>query len=436
LVNVLGQELGGESIDVVVVTALAEEQEAVLDALGNAERRRWGPREVHLGSVEGKRVLVLPWAGMGNPGAAFEVMRAVTSWRAHNLMLVGIAGGLATAGVGYGDVLVPEQIVGYEPGRIGPHGVEPRYESYRPDHFLLEITRSVAGSPWAAAVGVARPEEPTGTSTIFFGPVLSGEKVVAEGTALDMHRRVWPHAVGVEMEGLGTALASYRTEAKLLMVKGVSDLADSEKNDRWRAYAAAAAARFAVEVIRRLPTGGVDTVAGTFRWRRRVWWLVVTGVVLAAAAQLTLLDPPWRTAGAASTQVVSSHCEYRRALADTIRVCVQLVTTTEHSGRIRLRGSGVLDHVRGPNANATWFSVESLRVYRYDERARREIGFGTSSGAVGESHIEATSDNEYTPQCNFGFRAVMAFTITWPDRSQPAEKDFSTPTNSTYWSLC
>jgi hypothetical protein len=83
---------------------------------------------------------------------------------------------------------------------------------------------------------------------VHFGPVLSGEKIVADSGALAAHRKAWPKARGVEMEGLGTAVA-HHGDTRFVLIKAVSDLADRAKDDRWHGYAAEAAARFAVEVI-------------------------------------------------------------------------------------------------------------------------------------------------------------------------------------------
>jgi bDLD-like protein len=85
----------------------------------------------------------------------------------------------------------------------------------------------------------------------FFGPVFSGEKVMADQAGIDALKLDWPKAIGVEMEGLGVAAASYRGGPGFLIVKAVSDFADFAKNDDWQPYAAASAACFAVAVLRR-----------------------------------------------------------------------------------------------------------------------------------------------------------------------------------------
>jgi len=173
---------------------------------------------------------------------------------------VGIAGGARDKG-GYlrlGDVLVPEQVVGYELAKVHDTGPERRYEVYRPAPELIEAAKSVTPAEWALTVAVPRPDGESGRTLprVHFGPVLSGEKVIADEALMASLRVGWPKAVGVEMEGLGVALASYRGGPGFLLVKAVCDFADRTKDDAWHPYAAEAAARFAVALIARLGPAG------------------------------------------------------------------------------------------------------------------------------------------------------------------------------------
>jgi len=243
----------GRLTDVVVLTALLEEHAAVLAAVRGAGAAFLdGGQEPTRVNIDGVSVTILPPVGMGNAPAAAEVGRAVQAWQPVYVVLVGITGGLRPH-VQLGDVLVADQVVGYEQARIGPQGPEWRYEVYRPSHRLIDTARVVAGSDWADSIRTARPIDHRGTRlpAVHFGPVLSGEKVVADSRDLAAHIKVWPKARGVEMEGFGTAVATHHGDTRFILVKGVSDLADPTKDDRWHPYAAEAAARFALELIRR-----------------------------------------------------------------------------------------------------------------------------------------------------------------------------------------
>jgi nucleoside phosphorylase len=253
---------GPTAIGTIILTALPEEEEAVVRVLGNCVTHRWRGHDLHVGSRNGHRVLVSTLGTMGNVGSAQATEHAVAIWNPARIMIVGIAGGARGVGgdLRLGDVLVPDQVVGYEIGKVRTAGLERRYEVYRPSKELLDVARSVTPAEWAIDVVMPRPDGESGRTLprAHFGPVFSGEKVIADDATMVELRSVWPKAIGTEMEGLGVALASYRGGPGFLLVKAVCDFADPAKDDDWHRYAAEAAARFAVAVLARLdlPTAG------------------------------------------------------------------------------------------------------------------------------------------------------------------------------------
>jgi nucleoside phosphorylase len=247
---------GEPRFDVVILTALAVEEEAVVQALGNCSVHQRRGQSLRFGDVAGQRVLVFPIGGMGNAGAAQAAQRVIGIWNPARIMLVGICGGVRSASddVRLGDVLVPDQVVGYELGKVTPGGTARRYEAYRPDIELLSRARSIQPGEWVHTIATPRPDQSVRTyPLVHVGPVLSGDKVVADPAALDRLRLAWPQAVGVEMESLGVALAAYRNGPGFLVVKAISDFADNAKDDDWHRYSAEAAARFAIAVLGSAP---------------------------------------------------------------------------------------------------------------------------------------------------------------------------------------
>jgi nucleoside phosphorylase len=243
--------------DAVILTALKEEHDAVANALGDCEMQRWRGRTLYSGQVGALRVLAFPMGGMGNPGSAHAATLVISVWKPAYLVLVGIAGGIRQPSddLRLGDVLVPDRLVGYESAKIRPEGPELRHEVFRPSWELLQTAQHLEPHDWALSIATTRPDGHGGRviPRAFFGPVFSGEKVLADRDAIAGLQEGWSKAIGVEMEGLGVAVASYRGGPGFLMVKGVSDFADSAKNDAWHAYAAESAARFAVAALRNAP---------------------------------------------------------------------------------------------------------------------------------------------------------------------------------------
>jgi nucleoside phosphorylase len=248
-------------VDVVILTALPEEHDAVVRALGQGKDRSWRGYSLHEANVGGTNVIALPIGGMGNAGSAHAATLAIGIWNPAAILLVGITGGIRASDpdLQLGDVLVPEQIVGYEQGKHRETGLERRFQVQLPSWNLVQTARGLRPDDWAAQITESRPDGTTGSvvPAVFFGPIMSGEKVVAaEDVTADL-RRSWPKAVGIEMEGVGAALAAYRGGPEFLMVKAVSDYADTTKEDNWHPYAAEAAARFAVSVLQRCDYRGL-----------------------------------------------------------------------------------------------------------------------------------------------------------------------------------
>ncbi|KAI1748716.1 nucleoside phosphorylase domain-containing protein [Xylaria castorea] len=82
-------------------------------------------------------------------------------------------------------------------------------------------------------------------SNIHYGLIASGDKVMRSAVKRDEEvRNLGEDVLCFEMEAAGLA-----TEYSCLVVRGISDYADSHKNDAWQHYAAAAAAACTKEIL-------------------------------------------------------------------------------------------------------------------------------------------------------------------------------------------
>jgi nucleoside phosphorylase len=275
----------GEDADVVLLCALDLERDALLAALGPTGIHQRLASTVHSTVVGGHRVVVPPATGMGNVASAAAAQQAIDVWNPRFLLLVGIAAGISGK-VALGDLLIPDKIVGYEAGKLTPAGLDPDPDPYRPDYRLLAAAKAVESAEWAAGIVVARPDASARTPVPWVGTVHTGEKVVADDHTADDLRTGWRRTIGFEMESLGVALAAYRNGPGFLMIKGVCDHADPAKGDDWQPYAADAAARFGVAVLRRAPA-----VAGARRQAVRPMPALFTGRTKIAFADR--LGPDW-----------------------------------------------------------------------------------------------------------------------------------------------
>jgi hypothetical protein len=93
-----------------------------------------------------------------------------------------------------------------------------------------------------------------GAGLTFMGPIASGNILLKDPVSRDRLRD--QHGVkAVEMEGSGIADATWEHGVGYLVVRGICDYCDSNKNDEWHVYAAIVAAAYARAVIERMAGG-------------------------------------------------------------------------------------------------------------------------------------------------------------------------------------
>jgi nucleoside phosphorylase len=83
---------------------------------------------------------------------------------------------------------------------------------------------------------------------VHYGTILSGNTVIKSKTKRDELRQLYG-GIAVEMEAAGMM-----TRLPVAVIRGISDFADSSKDDKWQPYAAITAAAYAKEVLLRLPS--------------------------------------------------------------------------------------------------------------------------------------------------------------------------------------
>jgi nucleoside phosphorylase len=243
--------------DFLIVCALQKERRAILDQLNGLNSESTGGQYdwTNFNQVDGQKatIAVVTLAEMGNVQAGIATTRAIMEFKPFYVILAGIAGGVRTKSRQLGDLLIAEQILGYEYGKVANGVIRRRYKVLRPAFELTMTTFDIEKTNWSAKIKVPRPEETADQRPkIHRGVVASGEKVVADNHLMGELAAVWHELIGIEMEAYGTALATYQANDSpgMLMVKGICDWADKSKGDMWQEYASAASAAFVIELLR------------------------------------------------------------------------------------------------------------------------------------------------------------------------------------------
>lgn len=268
-------------IDFLLVTALELELDAVLSQLDDPveyyPRDELRPSYCATVPADGGgryRVVAMTVSGMGNTEAALAASAMIGLWKPNAVIMIGIAAGMPKKGsVRPGDVLIAEYIFDYEPAKLTPGGPEHRSRQLPVDQTLWHRALAYRRSDWHSRVNTPRPSEGINSEPIrvHFGPLASGEKVIADEAAMRELLSRCPKLIGVEMESSGVARAALQqaNPARFIAIRSVSDLGDVAKGDGWQPYAAAVAAAFAVGFLHYGPLDpvGVSRRAGAERVR-------------------------------------------------------------------------------------------------------------------------------------------------------------------------
>lgn len=183
---------------------------------------KWSDKEIPV---------VIIQTNMGSEGihGCFNETKKALKWLPHlkYIFAVGVCGGIKGK-VKLGDVVVSKAIQSYT--YIKPTNKMMIIRSERTEcadeefyHFLSRAANT-----------------PDGTK---FGLVLSANVLVADDEFQLKLLEACPEAKVIEMEGHGIAKACKKKNIEILVVKGVSDLGDSNKDDTWQPQAAMNAAR-------------------------------------------------------------------------------------------------------------------------------------------------------------------------------------------------
>lgn len=280
---------------VIVVTVVDEEMSAALQEFGAAiEVAGSGCWAIATSDKAVYPVLVAQSADRSNMPTLETVRDLIEDWQPECILLAGIAGGIVRAtengdrltGPKPGDVVCAEYIhYGEYTKRVNGKRLNRYYPLAQPDSHLIQTqVKPLARVQWYQSLPERPDGEPGKAPEVQFGEIVALEFLAGDAASEDQREIFgqYDHALAVDMESAGVARAMHRASTTVhyrpvwLCVRGISDrtAADQTAQDliagdndderrKWRAYAAAAAARFSRHIVQRLvaeprPPGGDD----------------------------------------------------------------------------------------------------------------------------------------------------------------------------------
>lgn len=252
-----------ELVDFIVFTALKEEYLAVIQSfkilkthIQNYEKP-FRHTLIDLGneisdhSPKPLRGIVAYSPDMGRLESAIACQEILYFFQPKIFFLVGLVGGFQKNNVHLGDILIATSIIDYERQRIDNEGSLIRWRTHNINNSLLDEMRIIS-SNWIDLIEEKHIR--TRLPEIHFGPIFSGEKIIASTPKVEELLEFHPSAIGIEMEGTGVATLLERRNMiqNFCMIRGVSDLANENKridSAKWTEFACNVSAAFAVSML-------------------------------------------------------------------------------------------------------------------------------------------------------------------------------------------
>lgn len=221
---------------IVIQTALALEQEAVLSKLSNVSDYihpvsktiyKFGNYISHGNKLQ----IFVGRTNQTNINAGIETERIIQHFNPSYIFFVGVAGGLKDVTVG--DIVIGSDVYGYERGKEKEEFF-PRpqfgFSSYELEQLAVTFSNSNAWQKQSSSFLNTKFHRKIST---YSGTIASGEKVVGSISSglYQFLKANCSHALAVEMEGLGflEACRPYPL-IKSLLIRGISDLVDGKEN--------------------------------------------------------------------------------------------------------------------------------------------------------------------------------------------------------------
>ncbi len=229
--------------DFAILTIVDEEARAVRKGFQMVEDRvriinnRYYDEAVFRSNGNDFRIVHTQCANQGNVSMALSVVELIKAFNPTHLVLLGIAGSIRNK-INLCDVVIGNDVLYYESRKENDGGtVERRLRDFNVSFEMINhIThyRSISEQPFAAAEG-----SPSETFNLHVAPIGTGEAVIGNKLS-DI--RDWLFSVNsktgaVETEAAGFSAAFSETTHNIndiLIIRGISDKADVDKDDKWR----------------------------------------------------------------------------------------------------------------------------------------------------------------------------------------------------------
>lgn len=204
---------------IAIIGAMDEEVTSLTQALANTheEQNRFSDLPIFTGQLRGKNV-VIARCGIGKVNAALATQFLLDNYHPKVIINTGVAGGVSPM-VKIGDLVIGHSSLqhDFDVQNFGyPRGVIPRLKTslFQAEQRLVELAADAA-------------TEIFGANRIHKGFIVSGDQFVSSIEQKEAILRFFSEATCVEMEGAAIAQVAYMNQVSHLIVRAISDQADT-----------------------------------------------------------------------------------------------------------------------------------------------------------------------------------------------------------------
>jgi adenosylhomocysteine nucleosidase len=240
-----------------IISALAEEQQGLIEAMQGPYKLMHGMREYTVGKLwEIDSVCVL--SRIGKVAAAMTAATLVEKFQVTHIIFTGVAGS-ADPGVRVGDMVVAESLIQHD---MDASPLFPRFEVPLTglSHFqsdrnlsvrLAEAAKQFAGTQLAGVINNAEMHEfGLHQPQLHRGLIGSGDQFIGKRAQIMRLKEDLPELLAVEMEGAAVAQVCFELGLPFAVIRTISDNANEDAAIDFMRFVKTIASRYAFHVIK------------------------------------------------------------------------------------------------------------------------------------------------------------------------------------------
>lgn len=218
-----------------IISALAEEQHGLIEAMESPSKRFHGMREYTTGKLwEIDAVCVL--SRIGKVAAAMTAAILVEKFEVTHIIFTGVAGS-GDKNVHVGDIVVAEELIQHD------FDASPLFPPY--EIPLTGLTRFASDRALTDKLAIVAAK----TGRVHRGLIASGDQFIGKRQQIEALKGALPDILAVEMEGAAVAQVCFELGIPFAVIRTISDNANDDAAVDFMRFVKTVASRYAYDII-------------------------------------------------------------------------------------------------------------------------------------------------------------------------------------------